>query len=312
MPKRTVSLGQQILDLFKEETSFTLQQVYEAIPDKPESTLRARIYDRVGKQIERLAKGVYRVVSGAETCVLVEGNGRDLSFLSDGSIDLIINDYPWECDSNRGGNRNFVNYETFTYTLEDFQEKARVLKNGSFLVEMLPAENEKNYEELFRIKQLAKAAGFQYYAKVPWKKGNFVGNTGRKAKNTEDMMIFSKGPARKLRLDAKKTKATGTPHYMSGSAQMLPVWFDIPRVSSKEAIHKSEKPVGLLEALINHLSLEGEWVLDQFAGSGVAGEAALKQKRNAVLIEACGEFVQKIKDRLKMESCDGSTTFAMN
>lgn len=66
MPKRTVSLGQQILDLFKEETSFTLQQVYEAIPDKPESTLRARIYDRVGKQIERLAKGVYRVVSGAE------------------------------------------------------------------------------------------------------------------------------------------------------------------------------------------------------------------------------------------------------
>lgn len=87
----------------------------------------------------------------AETCVLVEGNGRDLSFLSDESIDLIINDYPWDCDSNRGGNRNFVNYETFTYTLEDFQEKARVLKNGSFLVEMLPAENEKtmkNYSVL--------------------------------------------------------------------------------------------------------------------------------------------------------------------
>ena len=266
----------------------------------------------MGKQIERLAKGVYRVVVDSETCVLVEGDGRDLSFLENESIDLIINDYPWECVSNRGGNRCFVNYDTFNYTLEDFQEKARVLKNGSFLVEMLPAENEKNYEELFRIKQLAKAAGFQYYAKVPWKKGNFVGNTGRKAKNTEDMMIFSKGPARKLRLDAKKTKATGTPHYMSGSAQMLPVWFDVPRVNPKEAIHKSEKPVGLLETLINHLSLEGEWVLDQFAGSGVTGEAALNQKRNAILIETCGEFVEKIKHRLNMEPCDATVALAMN
>ena len=132
--------------------------------------------------------------------MLVEGNGRDLSAIQDEEIDLIVTDYPWEDKkSNRGGNRNFVSTyeeETFRYTLEDFKEKARVLKDGAFLVEFLPAENENNFDELYRIKKLAQEAGFQYYAKVSWKKGTFVSNTGRKSKNTEDVMIFSKGKAR--------------------------------------------------------------------------------------------------------------------
>jgi len=34
----------------------------------------------------------------------------------------------------------------------DFKEKARVLKDGCFLVEVLPAENENNYEYLYQIK----------------------------------------------------------------------------------------------------------------------------------------------------------------
>ena len=37
------------------------------------------------------------------------------------------------------------------------------------------------------------------------KKGTFVSNTGRKAKNTQDIMIFSKGKARNMRYDKKRT-----------------------------------------------------------------------------------------------------------
>ncbi len=47
------------------------------------------------------------------------------------------------------------------------------------------------------------SCGFMYYSKVTWKKGNFVSNTGRKSKNSQDVMIFSKGKARNLRIDAK-------------------------------------------------------------------------------------------------------------
>lgn len=92
--------------------------------------------------------------------------------------------------SNKGGTRAFALYDCFRYTLEDFKEKARVLKDGCFLVEVLPAENENNYEYLYQIKKYAKEAGFIYYSKVPWKKGTFVSNTGRKAKNTQDIIHF--------------------------------------------------------------------------------------------------------------------------
>ena len=55
---------------------------------------------------------------------------------------------------------------------------------------------------------MAEKSGFKYFAKVAWKKGNFISNTGRKSKNTEDVMIFSNGEPRKLKLDAKKNLAT--------------------------------------------------------------------------------------------------------
>ena len=40
---------------------------------------------------------------------------------------------------------------------------------------------------------MAKKSGLKYFAKVPWIKGNSVANTGRKSKNTEDVMIFQRG-----------------------------------------------------------------------------------------------------------------------
>lgn len=295
-----MSLGEQLQMLFLGKEEFTLKEAYEAIPDKPATTIRGRIYDNLGIKFEKIKKGVYKAIEGDCQCVLVEGDGNDMSFLEDNSVDLLLNDFPWDDKANKGGNRNFANqYPTFKYTLENFKEKARVLKEGSFLVEILPAENETNYEEVFRIKQLAKESGLQYYANVPWIKGSFVSNTGRKSKNSEMVMIFSKGKARSLRLDAKKTKATGVEHFMSGSKGMLPTAFNFDPVPRKSKIHQSEKPQLLIEEIIEYLSLEGELVVDQYAGSGVTGVAALSKKRNCVLIELLKDNVNKIIDRFK-------------
>ena len=185
--------------------------------------------------------------------MLIEGNGRDLSMLKDSSIDCILTDHPWlDVKSNKGGTRAFALYDCFRYTLEDFKEKARVLKDGCFLVEVLPAENENNYEYLYQIKKYAKEAGFIYYSKVPWKKGTFVSNTGRKAKNTQDIMIFSKGKARNMRYDKKKSDMTGEKHYMSGCKGMLPTMFDVQPVARKNKIHQSELPVELCEKILEY------------------------------------------------------------
>lgn len=293
-----MSIIKNIIDAFK-DTQFTLKNAYAINPDVNEASVRARIYENLGRSFERIGKGLY--ITKDLDCLIIEGNGRDLSAIADGSLDCIITDHPWlDKKATTGGNRNFASYSCFEYVQQDFDEKARVLKDGSFLCEVLPAESETNFDYLYQIKKMAQAAGFQYYAKVAWKKGSFVSNTGRKAKNTEDLMIFSKGKARALRPDKQRgVMPDGTPtKFMSGANGMLPAMFDIQAVPKKDQIAQSEKPVALFEQLLDYLTLEGELVLDQFAGSGVVGEACVNKKRKCILVEKSAALVQKIADRL--------------
>lgn len=294
-----MTLAEKIFNCFKDNESFSLKEAYQQNADKPKETVRARIYEKIGIRFERISKGVYCTIDNKdEQCILIEGDGRDLSMLGDNSIDCILTDHPWlDKKSNKGGTRAFAEYDCFRYTLDDFKEKARVLKAGCFLVEVLPAENENNYEYLYQIKQYAKEAGFVYYSKVSWKKGTFVSNTGRKAKNTQDIMIFSKGKARNMRYDKKKSDLTGKKCYMSGCNGMLPAMFDVQPVARKNKIHQSELPVQLCEEILEYVTYEGEIILDSFAGSGAVGVAVLNKKRSCILIEILKENIEKIRTR---------------
>lgn len=294
-------IGYKIFSCFSAGEQFSLKEAYGAVPDKPKETVRARIYDNLGVLFTRVGKGIYVAIHEDAACAVIEGNGRDLSMFQDESIDCIITDHPWlDKTSNKGGNRSFSDYDCFQYTRDDFKEKARVLKPGSFLAEFIPAENENNFEYLYRIKQMAISSGLEYYCKVSWKKGKFISNTGRKAKNTQEIMIFSKGKARALRLDVKRSQNEGKEVYMSGTKGMLPAMFDVEPVSKADRIHQSELPVALCEELLSYLTLEGEIILDQFAGSGAVGEASFRCKRSSVLIECVHEMAEKIRKRMQM------------
>jgi len=293
-----ISLADNIFSCFKSADSFSLQDAYSQFKEKPNESVRARIYENLGIKFKRIAKGIYKTISDGQSCIIIEGDGRDLSFIKDNSIDCIITDHPWsDSKSNKGGNRSFSDYDCFQYTLNDFTEKARILKDGCFLVEILPAENENNFRYLYQIKDFAEKNGLLYYSKITWKKGNFVSNTGRKAKNTQDVMIFSKGKARSMRYDAKKSALQNHACYMSGTAKMLPTMFDIPPVPVNKKIHQSELPVSLCEQIIEYVTYENEVILDSFAGSGAVGIAALNKKRNCILIEKDSYTVEKIKSR---------------
>jgi DNA modification methylase len=296
-----MTLAEKLFDSFKYKEKFTLLDAYNEVGEKPQETIRARIYDNIGIYFERIAKGIYKTIgSDKEACILIEGDGRDLSMLEDESIDCILTDHPWlDMKSNKGGTRAFAVYDCFKYSKEDFVEKARVLKDGCFLVEVLPAENENNYEYLYQVKQYAKEAGFIYYSKVPWKKGSFVSNTGRKSKNTQDIMIFSKGKARSMRIDKKKSDQMGGMCYMSGCNGMLPTMFDVQPVPKNIRIHQSELPVSLCEQILQFVTYSGEIVLDSFAGSGVVGEASLNIGRSCILIEILKANIEKIKQRFE-------------
>lgn len=325
-----INLAQKIsLNMYSKE-EFSFKDVYIALPNEKKESIRARVYENLNKYFEKIGRGIYKVIRNDNECLIIEGDGRDLSMIEDETIDCIITDHPWlNPKSNKGGNRNFTNtYDCFKYELKDFMEKARVLKKGSFLVEVLPEENESNYEYLYQIKQMAKQAGFLYYAKVPWKKGTFVSNTGRKSGNVEDILFFSKGKARSLRYDAKKSKKENVDSYMSGTNKMLCTTLntsndktnqesqlmdnqidllnlselDYQAVSKSKKIHQSEKPVELILAILDYITKENEWVLDQFSGSGVVGEASLLSNRNCVLIELLKDNIKKIAQRLGLVS----------
>ena len=281
MKEQIQNMAQRIFELMKDKDTFTLKELNAAIEDKPATTLRARVYDNLGTMFQKVSRGVYTVINDGDTTVLtINGNGRDLSMLEDGEIDCIITDHPYEDKKSlKGGNRDFGKYELFQYTQEDFDEKARVLKDGAFLVEFFAEENANNYNYIYNCKKMAEKAGLKYYATVPWTKGTFVANTGRKAKNMEQIVLFTKGEPRRLRPDKQRGGI------MRGAAGMLPISFDFQPKAVKEKIHKAEKPVELLKTIISFVTKAGETILDQFAGSGNLGLAALATRRNCILIE---------------------------
>lgn len=271
----------------------SLKELYKYISDKPEETVRAAIYKDSKDRFLRVGKGMYMLNGEKTSSLIIQGDGRSLSEIEDSSIDCIITDHPWSDKKahSSGNQKSFADYESFRYTQEDFDNKARVLKEGSFLVEFLPVESFSNYEYLYQIKEMAKKAGFSYYAKVIWRKAKEgTINTGRTTKGVEEIMIFSKGKKTR-RLSESKNK----PYY---TRNMLNFEINIPANKGKNKRHQAEKNVELYEYLIENLTEEGDVCLDQFSGSCNIVEAALNKNRFAIAYELCKNFVSKAVDRL--------------
>lgn len=282
--------GRNISNCFAGKTWFALREWEERKKEE---------LGRNGEPVRQVHKHLHLAKGNEAICIMLERDGRSLDMLAAQSVEVIVTDHPWEdAASNKGGNRSFADFDCFRYTEEDFKEKARVLKAGCFLAEVLPEENESNYEYLYLLKQMAKAAGFLYYCKVPWRKNGFVSNTGRKAKNTQDILIFSKGKARNLRPDAKRMKREGGQAFMSGAKGMLPAMFDIAPVPKKKKICQGELPLPLCREILSYLTLPGEVVLDQFSGSGSIGIAALEMGRDSILIEKDPDQAARMRGRI--------------
>lgn len=339
MTDNTIQMN--LFQYFLDDNQFTVKEatnLVNSVMKVNNESIRARIYEGVEKGLfEKVSRGVYKVTSqingNRNDCLLINGDGRDLSMIPDNSIDGIITDHPYDLSKAlTGGNRKFASYELFKYNQKDFEEKQRVLKDGAFLVEFLPEESEINYKYLFEIKDMAIKSGFKYFAKVPWKKGDFVANTGRKSKNVEDVMIFSKGEPRTLKLDAKKNIEIATKNnidikgktsyevrdilinkgfdvcYMKVTNGMLPTTFDYQPRGKNDKVMEAEKPVELLESIISYISNPFETLLDQYAGSGNFVVACLNTNRNSIAIEKdevmFNKMVENIQSQVELDDCE--------
>ena len=76
------------------------------------------------------------------------------------------------------------------------------------------------------------------------------------------------------------------------------VWQDID-FYAEERIHRTQKPLRLIERLVSASSRPGQVVLDPFAGSGSAAVAAKRLDRRFICIEIDPEMAKKASERLR-------------
>ena len=131
----------------------TLKEIYKGVKDSDytsksdtvDCSARAILY-RHKEIFKRICKGVYMLKGEKSASLLIEGDGRKMDEIDNRSIDCLITDHPWEDKkAHRSGNQKcFAEYDTFRYTQEDFDQKARVLKDGAYDIEFLPLDTPTN------------------------------------------------------------------------------------------------------------------------------------------------------------------------
>ncbi len=80
------------------------------------------------------------------------------------------------------------------------------------------------------------------------------------------------------------------------------VWDDIPSINSqaKERIgYPTQKPLALLQRIVNASSNPGDWIMDPFCGCGTAIHAAQNLDRHWIGIDVCVNACKVIEERIK-------------
>lgn len=263
-------------------------QLAQALREYPELALEEN-KSRAFKKYQQKKESIYRealasvLSSSNEDFTLHEGDCLDvLDKMEESSIDLIITDPPWgvEVEKNAFIGENPLTYEdseepTFKLLYEVVPKLNRVLKDGSHMYFFFGT---KQYTRIYALL----STHFDVYP-IPliWKRPHGGPNTFPLLKFNPDYetFFFCKKGRRNL------TRASETTFV-----------YDRPGLGVK--LHPQEKPLGLIEELVELSSYPNEIILDPFAGSGVVGEAALKAKRKVILIEKEKEWVDKIRIRL--------------
>ena len=251
-----------------------VQDLYAHLPDRLEHSIRARIYENLGKHFTRVGKGLYvaRDAASNATCVVAcDDAWNALRQVPTGSVDSLITDppYPW-LDGHIGHGttrpRMQWDFERAEIDLELGRELYRVLREGAHAWFFVPSETATTRSHIESFIQILESCGFTFNKRFVWDKVVIgMGYSGRA--RHESILFMSKGKRRK-------------PCDLS-----VPDVLSFRSIAPRRRLHPCQKPEGLLEALVKFSTLPGELILDCFAGACGVGRVALRLARQALLIE---------------------------
>ena len=258
--------------------------LYRHLPDRPKHSIRARVYENLGRHFRRVGKGLYVAINGKATCIVVEGDAWDeIPKLPSGSVDALVTDPPYSWLDRwvgQGTSRPRMQYsfERADIDLQLGLELNRVLKDGAHVFIFVPAETATTRPHIERLIGLLEGCGFVFNRRWVWdKKVMGLGYSGRG--RHEGILFLSKG---------KMGKACnlGIPDVLAVKA-----------IDARLRKHPTEKPVPLLKSLIRFATRVGDLVLDCFAGSCSTGHAARALGRDSILIEKNGDLLERALEK---------------
>jgi len=156
--------------------------------------------------------------------------------------------------------------------------------------------------------------GLKMRNRIVWRFGHGLHASRRFSGRYEVIIWFTRGDEYTFDLDAvrvpqkypqkkhfkgpNKGKLSGNPLGKNPSD----VW-DIPNVKAnhvEKTEHPCQYPVELIERLVLSMTVEGDWVLDPFIGTGTTAIAALMHGRKAIGAEIIEKYVQISRDRVRL------------
>lgn len=213
--------------------------------------------------------------------------------IPDNSVDLVATDCPYHivpggCTNKGDGNGifqkdNASDGKLFAHNEIEFSEWLpdvyRVLKSGTHCYIFCNGRN------LMRLQSEAEKVGFEYQNLLIWDKGNVTPNRYYMGA-CEFILMLKKGKSRTIN---------------------NPSCSNILRVKNKigKKYHPTEKPVQLMQILIENSTNTGDTVLDPFMGSGSTGVACVNTGRNFIGIELDEQYFNIAQDRINSANQTG-------
>ncbi|MGA3170562.1 MAG: site-specific DNA-methyltransferase [Chthoniobacteraceae bacterium] len=253
------------------------------------------------------------------------GNARDLSWIPDETVHLVVTSPPYwtlkEYEKNPGQLGEIEDYETFLDSLDDvWAECARVLAPGGRICCVVgdvcvPRKREGRHYVMplhadiqVRLRKMrldcltpilwqkiangvteAEGNGAGFYGK-PYQPGAIIKN------DVEYILFFRKGGEYRSPSTLQRALSMLTKDEMK--SWLRSSWSDIRGQSTRDG-HPAPYPVSLAERLIKLFSFAGDTVLDPFLGTGSTSIAALLTGRNSIGNEIEPKYLEIARARLR-------------
>jgi len=232
--------------------------------------------------------------------------------IEDCSIDLILCDLPFQKTKNEW-DKTIPFEKLWNQYNRIIKENGAIILfgQGSFYIDLVNSNRENFRYDLVWDKKMT--TGFLNSNRQPLRKHEQIAVFYKKQPTynpifTEGQPLHGKGKNYKT-ADIKNNnygKFNMLDDYRKGTTQKYPTSIiSIQKVHPSKTIHPTEKPVELMQYLIETYTKPGEIVLDNCMGSGTVGIACLNSNRNFVGIEINENYYNLASNRIYKEILKG-------